>query len=71
MLNRVLRFAREILSRPSDSAGGGQQPFGRLVQQPFTGAIDQAQPMVAIEGKYRHVDLFHHFAQQRRGFERA
>ena len=53
--------------------GGGlpEQPLRRRGQQPFAGAIDQAQPLVLVEGEDRHIDLAHDGAQQGGGFQRA
>ena len=49
----------------------GQNAFGGLLQEPLSGAIHQAQAMLAVEGEHRHVDFLHHFAQERGGLQRA
>ena len=50
------RYSRE----PQRSRIVRQQPLGGLRQQPLAGAIHQPQRLLRIEGKNRHLDLFHH-----------
>ena len=71
MLNGLLRFAFQIFFQAQRAGFGAQQPLRGLIQQPFGGAIHQAHAMIAVEGEHRHVDLLHHLAQQRGGFERS
>ncbi len=51
--------------------GEAQQTPFRTAQQTFTGAIDQAQLAVVIEGEDGQVNLLHHGAQEGVGFQRA
>ena len=62
----------ELRQARSELFGGATEQTCRwLGQQSFTGAIDELQPLLAVEGKDRDVDLSHDGAQERRGFHRA
>ncbi len=53
--------------------GGGkpQQTLDGTREQSFACAIHEAKFVFIVEGKNRHIDFFHHRAQERAGFQRA
>ena len=57
-LHRLRRRARRVeTSQESELFGGATEQTCRwLGQQSFTGAIDELQPLLAVEGKDRDVD---------------
>ncbi len=67
---RNLRPVRlEATGESQLARGATRHAHRRLIEQAFTGAIDEAQAVRAVEREYGDVDLFHHFAQQGRSFE--
>src|SRR6266568_5502079 len=70
-LHGVRGFAFQTGSQSQLLRGETQQaPFG-TAQQSFSGAIDQAQLIVVVEGEDREIDLLHYGPQEGIGFQRA
>jgi hypothetical protein len=59
------------LSQPERVGAGCKNALRRSLQEPFSRAIHQAQPLIAIEGEHGDVDFLHHFSEQRGGFQRS
>src|SRR2546423_1780780 len=47
------------------------QSFRRGIQQSFAGAVYQAKPAFAVEGKHGDIDFFHYLPEKSRGLKRA
>ena len=62
---RTSRVSVELLG------GAAEHLLHARAHQPLAGAVDDAQPLLRIEGEHRDVDLLHHRAQQRRGLDGA
>src|SRR5260370_15299246 len=70
-LHGVRGFAFQTGSQSQLLRGETQQaPFG-TAQQSFSGAIDQAQLIVVVEGEDREINLLHYCPQEAIGFQRA
>ena len=65
------RVAGHALPEPEVRGAAIEQPLGRLTEQTLAGAVHELQPPGAVEGEDGDVDLGHHLAQQRGGFDRA
>ena len=62
-------FTREAILEADIFRATAEQSLGRLAQEPRAGAVDELELLVMIEREHRNLDLRHHFAQQRGGFE--
>src|SRR6266436_5301658 len=70
-LHGVRGFAFQTSSQSQLLRGEPQQaPFG-AAEETFTGAIDQPQLVVVVEGEDREINLLHHGPQEGIGLQRA
>ncbi len=60
-------FALQAFEQAQFGSALADEAFGILGHEPFAGAIDQPQTLLAVEGKHCHVDLGHDGGQQGAG----
>src|SRR5437667_4533349 len=70
-LDRSLWLAFQTRREPQIGRRKAKKPLGGARQEALAGAIDQAQLAFGIEGENGDINLLHHRAEERGGFERS